>query len=151
MSDAAYRPFRLDSGCSKFSLTLAVIYFNPPENFRHSPSAMHTRSDGRWADPALPTTHKPQRCLLGCLEKQYPYPVRLQNLPWYKTGLVSRQVLHLLSKLQNWIYPKTGQYKACIVQILRLKPRYGLLNPNPDSHTLPLRQSKYIFKMKRQV
>ena len=33
----------------------------------------------------------------------------------YKTGLVSRQVLHLLSKLQNWICPKTGQYKTCIV------------------------------------
>ena len=32
----------------------------------------------------------------------------------YKTGLVSRQVLHLLSKLQNWICPKTGQYKTCL-------------------------------------
>ena len=63
--------------------------------------------------------------------------VRLQNLPWYKTGLVSRQVLHLLSKLQNWIWPKTGQYKTCLVQILRLKLRYGLLKANPDSHTLP--------------
>ena len=41
--------------------------------------------------------------------------VRLQNQPWYKTGLVSRQVLHLLSKLQNWIWPKTGQYKTCLV------------------------------------
>ena len=40
---------------------------------------------------------------------------RLQNLPWYKTGLVSRQVLHLLSKLQNWICPKTGNYKTCLV------------------------------------
>ena len=70
-------------------------------------------------------------------------PVRLQNLPWYKTGLVSRQVLYLLSKLQNWIWPKTGQ-------ILRLKPRYGLLNLNPDSHTFPLRQLKYLFKIKRQ-
>ena len=33
----------------------------------------------------------------------------------YKTGLVSRQVLNILSKLQNWICPKTGQYKTCIV------------------------------------
>ena len=33
----------------------------------------------------------------------------------YKTSLVSRQVLHLLSKLQNWICPKTGQYQTCIV------------------------------------
>ena len=41
--------------------------------------------------------------------------VRLQNLPWYKTGLVSGQVLHLLSKLQNRIWPKTGQYKTCLV------------------------------------
>ena len=41
--------------------------------------------------------------------------VRLQNLPWYKTCLVSRQVLHLLSKLQNWICSKTGQYKTCLV------------------------------------
>ena len=32
----------------------------------------------------------------------------------YKTGLVSRQVLHLLSKLQNWICPMTGQYKTCL-------------------------------------
>ena len=33
----------------------------------------------------------------------------------YKTGLISRQVLHLLSKLQNLICPKTGQYKTCIL------------------------------------
>ena len=32
----------------------------------------------------------------------------------FKTGLVSRQVLHLLSKLQNWICPKTDQYKTCL-------------------------------------
>ena len=38
--------------------------------------------------------------------------VRLQSLPWYKTGLVSRQVLHLLSKLQNWICPKTEEEAA---------------------------------------
>ena len=44
-----------------------------------------------------------------------PSSVRLQNLPGYKTGLVSRQVLHLLSNLQNWICPKTGQYKTCLV------------------------------------
>ena len=31
-----------------------------------------------------------------------------------KTSLVSRQVLHLLSKLQNWISSKTGQCKTCI-------------------------------------
>ena len=41
--------------------------------------------------------------------------VKLQNLSWYKAGFVSRQVLQLLSVLQNWIYPKTGQRKTCIV------------------------------------
>ena len=50
-----------------------------------------------------------------CPNPPSPTSVRLQNLPWYKTGLVSRQVLHLLSKLDNWIWPKTGQYKTCIV------------------------------------
>ena len=39
--------------------------------------------------------------------------VRLQNLSWYKTSFVSRQLLHLLSKLQNWIVPK--RVKTCIV------------------------------------
>ena len=53
---------------------------------------------------AKPTAPKPALCC-----------VRLQNLPWYKTCLVSRQVLHLLSKLQNWICSKTGQYKTCLV------------------------------------
>ena len=77
--------------------------------------------------------------------------VRLQNLPWYKTGLVSRQVLHLLSKLQNWIFCKTGRYKTGLVSNTKIEASIGLLNPNPDSHTLPLTQSKYLFKMKRQV
>ena len=79
-----------------------------------------------------------------------PY-VRLQNLPWYKTGLVSRQVLHLLSKLQNWLWPKTGQCKTCLVSNTKIGASIQLLNPNPDTHTLPPRQSKYLFKMKRQV
>ena len=53
----------------------------------------------------------------------------------YKTCLDTKPVFH--------------QDRFCIFyQILRLKLRYGLLNPNPDSHTLPLRQSKYLFKMK---
>ena len=47
--------------------------------------------------------------------------VRLQNLPWYKTGLLSRQVLYLLSKLQNWIWPKTGQYKTCLVSNTKIE------------------------------
>ena len=35
----------------------------------------------------------------------------------YKTGFVSRQVLHLLSKICH----KTGQYKTCIVRLTRCK------------------------------
>ena len=38
-------------------------------------------------------------------------------------------------------------YFVVNAQILRLKAPYGLLNPDPDSHTLPLRQSKYLFKI----
>ena len=38
-----------------------------------------------------------------------------------KTGLVSRLVLHLLSKLQNWIWPKTGQYKTCLVSNTKIE------------------------------
>ena len=59
-----------------------------------------------------PTAPKPALCLLL---NRVLCCVRLQNLPWYKTCLVSRQVLHLLSKLQNWICSKTGQYKTCLV------------------------------------
>ena len=64
----------------------------------------------QWA--TLPSNHirylnQQRSILLTC--------VRLQNLPWYKTCLVSRQVLHLLSKLQNWIFSKTGPYKTCLV------------------------------------
>ena len=47
--------------------------------------------------------------------------VKLQNLSWYKTGFVSRQVLHLLSKLQNWICPKTGQYKTFIISNTKIE------------------------------
>ena len=57
--------------------------------------------------------------------------VRLQNLPWYKTGLVSRQVLHLLSKLQNWICPKTGQYKPCIVSNTKIEASIRATKPKP--------------------
>ena len=61
--------------------------------------------------------------------------VRLQNLPWYKTGLVSRQVLHLLSKLQNWIWPKTGQYKTCLVSNTKIGASIRATKPKPwQSH-----------------
>ena len=61
--------------------------------------------------------------------------VRLQNLPWYKTGLVSRQVWHLLSKLQNWIWPKTGQYKTCLVSNIQIVASMRATKPKPwQSH-----------------
>ena len=42
--------------------------------------------------------------------------VKLQNLSWYKTGFVSIQVLHLLSKLQNGICPKNiRSFLLCFV------------------------------------
>ena len=50
-----------------------------------------------------------------------PSTVRLQNLPWSKTGLVSRQVLHPLSKLQNWIRSKTGRYKTGLVSNTKIE------------------------------
>ena len=61
--------------------------------------------------------------------------VRLQNLPWYKTGLVSRLVLHLLSQLQNWIWPKTGQYKTCLVTNTKIGASIRATKPKPwQSH-----------------
>ena len=61
--------------------------------------------------------------------------VRLQNLPWYKTGLVSRQVLQLLSKLQKWICPKTGQCKTYIVSNTKIEAPIRATKPKPwQSH-----------------
>ena len=47
----------------------------------------------------------------------------------YKTGLVSRQVLHLLSKLQNWIWHKTGQYKTCLVSNTKIEASIRATKP----------------------
>ena len=59
--------------------------------------------------------------------------VRLQNLSWYKTGLVSRQ--YLLSKLQNWILSKTGQYKTCLVSNTKIEASIRATKPKPwQSH-----------------
>ena len=61
--------------------------------------------------------------------------VKLQKLSWYKTGFVSRQVLHLISKLQNWICPKTGQYKTCIVSNTKIQAPIRATKPKPwQSH-----------------
>ena len=49
----------------------------------------------------------------------------------YKTGFVSRQVLHLLSKLQNWICPKTGQYITCIVSNTKIEACTWATKPKP--------------------
>ena len=76
--------------------------------------------------------------------------VRLQNLPWYKTGFVSRQVLHLLSKLQNWICPKTGQYKTCIVSNTKIEASIRATKPKPwqshlTSETVEIFIQRYRF------
>ena len=57
--------------------------------------------------------------------------VRLQNLPWSKTGLVSRQVLHPLSKLQNWIWSKTGRYKTGLVSNTKIEASLRATEPKP--------------------
>ena len=57
--------------------------------------------------------------------------VRLQNLPWSKTGLVSRQVLHPLSKLKNWIWSKTGRYKTGLVSNTKIEASLRATKPKP--------------------
>ena len=57
--------------------------------------------------------------------------VRLQNLPWSKTGLVSRQGLHPLSKLQNWIWSKTGRYKTGLVSNTKIEASLRATKPKP--------------------
>ena len=55
--------------------------------------------------------------------------VKLQNLSRYKTGFVSRQVLYLLSKLQNWICSETGQYKTCIASNTKIEASIRATKP----------------------
>ena len=57
--------------------------------------------------------------------------VRLQNLPWSKTGLVSGQVLHPLSKLQNWIWSKTGRFKTGLVSNTKIEASLRATKPKP--------------------
>ena len=61
----------------------------------------------------------------------WPTSVRLQNLPWSKTGLVSRQVLHPLSKQQNWIWSKTGRYKTGLVSNTKIEASLRATKPKP--------------------
>ena len=81
----------------------------------------------------IPTTIYVQPFIeeMYCIGGRVPMCVRLQNLPWYKTGLVSRQVLYLLSKLQNWIWPKTGQYKTCLVSNTKTETSIRATKPKP--------------------
>ena len=62
--------------------------------------------------------------------------VKLQNLSWYKTGFVSRQALPLLSKLQNWFCPQTGQYKKCIVSNTKIEATIRATKPKPSQSHL---------------
>ena len=55
--------------------------------------------------------------------------VKLQKLSWYKTVFLSRQVWHLLSRLQNWICPKTGQYKTCVVSNTKIEASIRATKP----------------------
>ena len=57
--------------------------------------------------------------------------VKLQNLTRHRTGFVSKQVLQLLSRLQNWIYPKTCQYKTCIISNTNIVAPSGTTRPKP--------------------
>ena len=66
-----------------------------------------------------------------CEGKRMLTTVRLQNLPWSKTGLVSRQVLHPLSKLQNWIWSKTGRYKTGLVSNTKIEASLRATKPKP--------------------
>ena len=65
----------------------------------------------------------------------WPKCVKLQNLFRYKTGFVSRQILHFLWKLQNWICPKTGQYKTCKVSNTKTEASMRAIKSKPwQSH-----------------
>ena len=71
-----------------------------------------------------------------CKHRGEDTSVRLQNLPWYKTGLVSRQVLH---------WPKTGQYKACLVSNTKIEASIRANKPKPwQSHITSERVEIFI-------
>ena len=99
----------------------------------------------------LPSTHQ---CLPPVWRTLYikfqldistPTSVRLQNLTWHKTGLVSRQVLHLISKLQNWIWPRTGQYETCLVSNTKIEACIRATKPKPwQSHLTSERIEVFI-------
>ena len=95
------------------------LKFVPTESINNNPELFQIMAWRLPADKPLPE----------------PMVVRLQNLLWYKTGWVSRQVLHLLSKLQNWIWPKTGQYKTYLVSNTKIEASVRATKTKPwQSH-----------------
>ena len=92
----------------------------------HSKSLLTKYDDGD--EHRISLSPKIYKC---CWEKQTLTYVRLQNLPWSKTGLVSRQVLHPLSKLQNWIWSKTGRYKTGLVSNTKIEASLRATKPKP--------------------
>ena len=121
-------------------LQFLVTYIKQRWDFKQNPeNSYHFESINRtsitFAPPKMAQLYVAIGGLLGyktCLDtKPFLYQDRFCIFyRSYKTGFVPKRV-----------NTKPAQYL-----ILRLKPRYRLLNPNSDSHTLPLRQSKYLFK-----
>ena len=58
---------------------------------------------------------------------------------------MSRQVLHLLSKLQNWICPKSGQYKTCLVSNTKIEASIRATKPQTLTVTPHLWDSRNIY------
>ena len=89
-------------------------------------------------------------------------PALVQIMAWrrllsYKTCLETKPVLYqdrfciFYRGYKTGFVPKRVKYKTCIVSNTKIESSIRATNSNSDSHTLPLRQSKYLFKMKRQV
>ena len=102
-----------------------VVYFTHSSKIIFQISGTHFVPDSLWC--AIIT---PSWSILGVLILTSTH-VRLQNLPWSKTGLVSRQVLHPLSKLQNWIWSKTGRYKTGLVSNTKIEASLRATKPKP--------------------
>ena len=122
------------------------IFLNKPGN---KPNVMHknillriSHQNSSFVDEYLLEKVENTWILFVCLPETV---IRLQNLPWYKTGLVSRQVLHLLSKLQNWICSKTGQYKTCLASNTKIEASIRTTKPKPWQPHLPHWDSRNFY------
>ena len=69
--------------------------------------------------------------------------------PYTKSVLCQNRFSSSYRSCKTGFIPKRVNTKPAWYQILRLQPLQGLLNPNPDRHTIPLRQSTFLSK--RQV